>query len=79
MKVFCGFWFVTWRLQMTDEELPTHDTYDKFLNFVRLYHGEYVLEKQRDDEDPLGLFEYLNTHFFWLVQPVQRFTKLTKT
>ena len=63
---------------MTDEELPTHDTYDKFLNFVRLYHGEYVLEKQRDDEDPLGLFEYLNTHFFWLVQQFKDSQNLLK-
>jgi len=47
-------------------ELPTHDDYDKFLDFVRLYHGEYVLEKEREDQEPLGLFEYLNTHFFWL-------------
>ena len=36
------------------------------------------LEKQRDDEDPLGLFEYLNTHFFWLVQQFKDSQNLLK-
>ena len=63
---------------MKNKELPTHDAYDKFLNFVRLYHGEYILEKQRDNEEPLGLFEYLNTHFFWLVQQFKDSQNLLK-
>jgi len=63
---------------MTDNRFPKHDAYDKFLNFVRLYHGEYILEKQRGDEEPLGLFEYLNTHFFWLVQQFEDSQNLLK-
>lgn len=59
-------------------ELPTHDDYDKFLDFTRLYHGEYVLEKEREDQEPLGLFEYLNTHFFWLVKQFKDSQNLLK-
>ncbi len=61
-----------------NSELPTHDDYDKFLDFVRLYHGEYVLEKEREDQEPLGLFEYLNTHFFWLVKQFKDSQNLLK-
>ena len=61
-----------------NSELPTHDDYDKFLDFVRLYHGEYVLEKEREDQEPLGLFEYLNTHFFWLVQQYKDLQNILK-
>jgi hypothetical protein len=63
---------------MANEKLPTHDDYDRFLDFVRTYHGEYILDKQRNEEEPLPLFEYLNTHFFWLVQQYKDSQNLLK-
>lgn len=55
----------------------TH-TYDDFLKFVSVYHSEYVLECQREGQEPKEEFEYLNQYFFWLVDQYKESQNLLK-